>query len=203
MKLGIYAGTFDPVHNGHVEFARRAIATANLDRVMMVAEKMPYRKKPIASWDHRQAMLERATEDIEQVDHNYQFANELAHQHTMADMLQVAAKHYGKDSEIWFLVGSDVYEHMHQWRGIVDTDQYGGFVVALRDDHTHDWLQAQHDKLVQKGINPQYELVQSNKTRISSSGIRTAIGAGNPVDTLPQNVLEYATTHNLYASPTQ
>lgn len=200
MNIGIYAGTFDPVHNGHVEFARRAIQAAHLDRVIMVAEKMPYRKKPIASWDHRQAMLERATEGIEQVGHDYQFANELAHQHTMADMLKIAVKHYGSESQIWFLVGSDVYEHMHQWQGIVDADQYGGFVVALRDDHTHDWLKSQHDKLEQKGINPHYELVESNHTRISSSSIRNAIAAGSSVDTLPQNVLNYALRHNLYGT---
>ncbi|MCA9309512.1 nicotinate-nicotinamide nucleotide adenylyltransferase [Candidatus Saccharibacteria bacterium] len=203
MRIGIYAGTFDPVHNGHIEFARKAIEVADLDTVIMVAEKMPYRKKPVASWDHRQAMLERATEDIGQVDHDYQFANELAHQHTMADMLHVAAKHYTDNPEIWFLVGSDVYEHMHQWQGIVDARQYGGFVVALRDDHTHDWLKSQHDKLVQKGINPHYELVQSDKTRISSSRIREAIGDDNSVDTLPKNVLDYAVAHKLYARTTQ
>lgn len=203
MRIGIYAGTFDPVHNGHIEFARRAIEVVGLDRVIMVAEKMPYRKKPVASWDHRQAMLERATEDIQQVDHNYQFVNELAHQHTMADMLQVAAKHYTDNPEVWFLVDSDVYEHMHQWQGIVDADQYGGFVVALRDDHSHDWLKAQHDKLVQKDINPHYELVQSDKTRISSSGIREAVSRGDSTDALPQKVLEYAVAHKLYTRTTR
>lgn len=200
MKLGIYAGTFDPVHNGHIEFARRAITTANLDRVIMVAEKMPYRKKPVASWDHRQAMLERATEDIEQVDHNYAFANELAHQHTMADMLHVATQHYGADTEIWFLVGSDVYEHMHHWQDIVHADQYGGFVVALRDDHTHDWLKSQYNTLTKRGINPEYMVVESTHKRISSSKIRQAISDGDTVVDLPSGVLDYALAHSLYTS---
>jgi nicotinate-nucleotide adenylyltransferase len=46
MNIGIYAGTFDPVHDGHIAFAKAAISKANLDKVVIVAEKEPYRKKP-------------------------------------------------------------------------------------------------------------------------------------------------------------
>ena len=52
MKIGIYAGTFDPIHLGHINFAISAVRTTDLDKVVIVAEKNPYRKKPFASWDN-------------------------------------------------------------------------------------------------------------------------------------------------------
>lgn len=200
MKIGIYAGTFDPVHDGHIAFAKQAIQQAGLDRVVLVAEKSPYRKKPEASWDHRQAMIERATDTIDAVDHDYAFANGLAQQHTMKNMLEVAERHYGRGTEVWFLVGSDIYEHMHQWHDLVSSDGYGGFVVALRDDHTHDWLEAQHQKLEKLGRRPHSIVLESAHRRIRSSAIREKVSVGKTVESVDAKVNEYIQTHGLYTS---
>ncbi len=194
MKIGIYAGTFDPIHNGHIEFATSAITQAHLDRIIIVAEKDPYRKEPHASWDHRQAMIERATGGVEQVDHDYQFANTLAHQHTMQDMLTNARKHYGKDAEIWFLVGSDVFEHMGEWRNVVNSSSYGGFVVALKEDHTVEWLQAKKSQLQTQGVSINIKIVFHEKSDVSSSEIRN----GKKIKNVDTSVLTYIKEHHLY-----
>lgn len=198
MKIGIYAGTFDPIHNGHLEFAKQALVEAGLDRVIIVAEKSPYRKKPEASWDHRQAMIERATKDTLNVDHDYEFANQLAQQHTMTDMLATAKKHYGGEAQIWFLVGSDIYEHMHQWHDMVGNESYSGFIVALRDDHTHDWLEQQHQRLEKLGRRPNAIVLESQHRRISSSAIREAASKGEATSTTPNQVGDYILRHRLY-----
>lgn len=200
MKIGIYAGTFDPIHNGHIAFAEQALREAGLDRVIMVAEKTPYRKQPAASWDHRQAMIERATEATDNVDHDYAFANELSQQHTMVDMLGLAKKHYGTGAEIWFLVGSDIYEHMHQWHDMVDNEAYGGFIVALRDDHTHDWLEQRHQQLERLGRRPNAIVLESKHRRITSSSVRLAASQNVAVDTTPAQVNAYILEHHLYGA---
>lgn len=199
MKIGIYAGTFDPVHNGHLEFAKAAANQAGLRKVVIVAEKEPYRKKPHASWDHRQAMISRATEDIPQVDHDYRFASKLAHKYTMQNMIEVAEAHYGSEPEFWFLVGSDIFEHMYQWKNLIKEDQYGGFIVALRDDHTLSWLKSKQEFLSKHGIPVKTELVQNTHPHISSSKIREQIKQ-NAVEiaTLPKSVAEYIFNHKLY-----
>lgn len=199
MKIGIYAGTFDPIHNGHIGFALEAVKSGSLDRIIIVAEKEPYRKKPEASWDHRQAMIERATESTQQVDHDYNFANQLAHKHTMRDMLDVSQKHYGENNEYWFLVGSDIFEHMSQWRDILSDNEYGGFIVALRDDHTSDWLSQKIDKLKQTIPTGSHIVLESTHPRISSSAIRQDIKNQKPVDDVPKQVLSYASEHQLYS----
>jgi nicotinate-nucleotide adenylyltransferase len=196
VKIGIYAGTFDPIHNGHIEFAKSAVEQDHLDRVIVVAEKEPYRKKPHALWDHRQAMIERATESIPQVDHDYEFAAHLSHQHTMKDMLKKAADHYGAEHEFWFLVGSDVFEHMHQWHDLIKSHEYGGFVVALRDDHTHEWLEERKQQLSELAVS--IIVIDNNHPHVSSSKIRTDSKNGLVLATVSKNVADYIQKHQLY-----
>lgn len=200
MKIGIFAGTFDPIHNGHIAFAQTAVAEAALQKVIVVAEKNPYRKRPHVSWDHRQAMIERAVTDIDAADHDYAFANQLAKQHTMLNVLEVAQKHYGEENEFWFLVGSDTFEHMHKWQDIVAKHMYGGFVVALRREHTTQWLEQRMDQLKSSGLDFHYVVVSNMYHETNSSAIRAALTQKNTEVDLPESVAKYIETHELYLS---
>lgn len=198
MRIGIYAGTFDPIHNGHLQFAQKAIERVGLDKVIIIAEKLPYRKKPHASWDHRQAMIERATTSEKNIDHDYSFATALAHQHTLQDMVTVSAKHYGTTHEYWFLVGSDVFEHMSQWKSLAHHSEYGGFIVALRDDHTEQWITEQRLKMHHKNFNPEVTIIDSPHPHVSSSDIRKEVGQHLRPLQITDPVYTYIISHNLY-----
>ena len=198
MKIGIYAGTFDPIHNGHINFAKNAVKFTALDKVVIVAEKNPYRKKPHATWDHRQAMIERATENIVEADHDYEFSNKLSHQFTMQNMLQGARDHYGVDHEFWFLVGSDIFEHIQRWQNIVKEHEYGGFIVALRDNHTQAWLNDKIAYLRLSGFNINVQLIVNHKPHISSRLIREQLLGHNLPNELSPRVYEYMLQHSLY-----
>lgn len=198
MRIGIYAGTFDPIHDGHVEFAQAALKLGNLEKIIVVAEKEPYRKQPFASWDHRQAMIERATEELEDVDHNYNFANQLAKKHTLKDMLAVAKKHYGDNIETWFLVGSDIFEHFHKWEDVVDSKQYGGFLVALKNDQNEDWLKEKISNLSTQNKHIHAIVIPHSRPYASSSNIRIAIKSKQVPNNLAKNVYKYVKAHQLY-----
>ena len=60
VRIGIYSGTFDPVHIGHITFALQAMKTARLDQIVFLPERMPRRKQSAEHYGHRAAMLERA-----------------------------------------------------------------------------------------------------------------------------------------------
>ncbi len=199
MKVGIYAGTFDPIHRGHINFAMTAIKEAELGRVVIVAEKEPYRKKPQASWDHRQAMIERATEQIESVDHDYAFAAQLSKQHTLFNMLRAAESHYGQANEYWLLVGSDILTHMHTWDGIKGDHGFAGVVVALRDDHTKQWVDQRIEEFAAHDIWLDVIVIEGRHPHVSSSIIRQEIAAG-VVDTknISAAVARYIFKHHLY-----
>lgn len=198
MKIGIFAGTFDPIHLGHTRFAAAAVQQGHLDKVMIVAEKNPYRKQPVAGWDHRQAMIERATEVLSEADHDYSFSNQLAYQHTMQNMLRTARAHYGNEHEYWFLVGSDIFEHMKRWHDIAKQHEYGGFIVMLRDDHTDEWLNEKMQELADEGNQVKVVLVANSYPHISSRKIRDAIAAGDVPGDIDDTVYRYITEHRLY-----
>jgi nicotinate-nucleotide adenylyltransferase len=63
MRLGLFGGTFDPVHNGHLQLARRAAQEFELDEVLFIPAFIPPHKKsqPLAAFEHRYAMLALAT----------------------------------------------------------------------------------------------------------------------------------------------
>lgn len=198
MKIGIFAGTFDPVHNGHISFAQKAVDEAGLDKVVIVAEKNPYRKKPHAQWDHRQSMIEHATESDLFADHDYEFSNQLAHKHTMIDFLNIARKHYGNDNEFWFLVGADTFEHMHKWRDVAATHMYGGFVVALRDEQTIEWLESKIASLRKIGMHVGYKVVSNMYGAASSSRVRAQIQKSEIAPDISPGVASYIKVHKLY-----
>src|SRR5438270_13558590 len=59
-RIGIYAGTFDPVHAGHIGFALQAAQQARLDKLYFLPERRPRDKRGVEHFGHRVAMLRRA-----------------------------------------------------------------------------------------------------------------------------------------------
>jgi nicotinate-nucleotide adenylyltransferase len=59
-RIGIYSGTFDPVHSGHISFALQSLKAAKLDKVYFLPERRPRNKQQVEHFGHRVAMLKRA-----------------------------------------------------------------------------------------------------------------------------------------------
>jgi nicotinic acid mononucleotide adenylyltransferase len=143
-------------------------------------------------------MIERATVDIAEADHDYAFSNQLAHQYTLNNMLQSARRHYGDEHEFWFLVGSDIFEHMNRWEDVALQHEYGGFIVMLRDDHTRAWLDHKRTELVAVGMPTRVELIVNSNPHVSSRTIREAVKLDGLVGELAPEVCTYIKEHRLY-----
>ena len=84
MRIGIYAGTFDPVHIGRVTFALQSLEAAKLDEVYFLPERRPRGKATPEHFGHRVGMLKRALEPherlrvLELVDVNFSVEKDIA-----------------------------------------------------------------------------------------------------------------------------
>jgi nicotinate-nucleotide adenylyltransferase len=109
-RIGIYAGTFDPVHNGHITFALQSLSAAKLDTVYFLPERRPREKQNVEHFAHRVAMLKAALKPypefkvLELVDVSFSVERTLPKLETLFPK-----------SNLIFLVGSDVAKNLPAW----------------------------------------------------------------------------------------
>lgn len=192
-RIGIYSGTFDPVHAGHLSFALQALAEARLDAVYFLPERRPRGKTGIEHFGHRAAMLKRATRPyrklrvLELEDVSF----------TVATTLPRLQKKFPK-AQLVFLVGSDVTAHLPQWNNIGQLLKQTELVVGVRA--------ADDPVLVQESIErwPAQPLgttvIKSSAPAVSSRKIREALRRREYVPGLLRSVERYSNRNWLYVS---
>jgi len=120
-RAAIYGGTFDPVHNGHLEVARGVLKLFELDEVLFVPACVPPHKVGISSAFHRFAMLALATEeepqlrlstiDLDNPDRPY-----------AVDSVERMQSEIGSTCRLFFMIGADSWSEIttwHEWQRLL------------------------------------------------------------------------------------
>ena len=130
-KLGVFGGTFDPPHEGHLALAVWAREELGLDRVLFVpVGAPPHKRAPRTSGAHRLALTRLAVRG------NPAFAVEPMEvrrrgpSYTVDTLRSLAVRHPG--AELWLLVGADMYATMNTWREIGAIAHLAVIAVAAR-----------------------------------------------------------------------
>lgn len=190
-RIGIYSGTFDPVHTGHVTFALQAVEAADLDKVYFMPEREPRQKVGVTHYGHRYAMLQRVVRPhahlavLDTTDKYFSVAR------TLPRLQQLFPK-----SEIILLLGSDVTQFLHTWQHIDTLAKSVSFCVGLRigserTDVEHAFM---HLGVSAKDIT----MVESYAADITSSKVRDALRSRRTVRGLLMSVYKYAQKEWLY-----
>jgi nicotinate-nucleotide adenylyltransferase len=129
-KIGLFAGTFDPVHDGHIGFALAALAHCQLDKVVFLPEPAPRGKQQVTPIEKRVDMLRLAT-----LPHSSLRVHALADQQfTVKGTLPQLQQLYGDD--LLLLVGSDIARHMPYWPDAPELFKVLSIAVAQRRGDT-------------------------------------------------------------------
>jgi nicotinate-nucleotide adenylyltransferase len=164
MKIGILAGTFDPIHIGHLKFIDAAMVRFQIDKVLLMPEKQPRGKAQVTSFTNRIAMIRKAAANNRQLqafDTGEKFF-------TLQKTLPIIEKKY-RDASLVIMVGSDVARNLASWPGIDKLSTNVSFIVALRSGDSE---MSVRDQLSQPAIKPRVSYVNSPEPRIAASLIR-------------------------------
>ena len=116
MRIGIYGGSFNPVHLGHVGIARRAIADLGLDRLIVVpANVSPFKTEEPMPWD-RVAMVQAVFRDLERTVVDLREIARGGVSYAIDTVRQIAAENPG--AELFFVIGEDSVEGLPRWKDI-------------------------------------------------------------------------------------
>lgn len=190
-RIGIYAGTFDPVHVGHITFALQAFKAAHLDMVYFMPEREPRYKTGVEHYGHRYAMLRRAVRP-----HLHLAVLDTTDKHfSVGRTLPRLQQEFG-DAELVFLMGSDVAEHLPTWAHIDQLVAQVSFCVGLRHGTDRKHIE---DICTRLAVPPnRLTFIDSFAADISSSKVREAIRAKRIVRGVLASVYRYAQREWLY-----
>jgi len=115
MKIAVFGGTFDPVHNGHLTIAREAIEQMAFNRVLFVPAGLPYKKeRKITSIAYRLAMLRIALGNDKKFVIDLTNANEGKPSYTF-ELIEALKKKYPRGTEFHLLIGTDNLLQFPEW----------------------------------------------------------------------------------------
>jgi nicotinate-nucleotide adenylyltransferase len=183
LRLGLYGGSFDPVHHGHLILARQALEDLSLDRVVFIpAVESPFKPNQSgASAADRLAMVQLAVQgepafmvdpiEIEREAPSYTI-----------DTARSYRARYPHDT-LFFLVGEDHLEALPKWNEFEELIHLVQFAILSRSDLP---------------LKVEYPVVR-RRFDLSSTEIRNRVANDLPISYLvPENVLDYIQERNLY-----
>ncbi len=188
--IGVFGGTFDPVHNAHLDIAHAAIKAAELDSVLFVVSARPPHKESetVATPQQRLAMVELELGNEPQLD-PCSLEIERPGPSYMADTLDQLQEHY-PDAQLYLIIGEDSLIDLPQWKDPERILERANLLVVPRPGL---------DDLIPESLKGHFIMLPFEEMVVSSTDIRRRIAAGEPTDDcLPQSVRTYIQREGIY-----
>ena len=197
-RIGIYGGTFNPPHIGHLQAAKQAITSLKLDRLLLIPDRIaPHKEIPSGSPTPQQRMdmlriaaknspgLEVSDIELrrEGVSYTYLTVGELKKQYP--------------DSQLVLLMGTDMFLSFHTWKNpekILENASLGVFCRGEKGEQAA--IEARKAEMEAEGAC--VELVNNDVIHISSTQMRRLLAFRCAGAFLPEGVLEYIRENKLY-----
>lgn len=201
MDIGIYGGTFDPVHRGHVRLLQCAAEACGLDRTIILPDRIPPHKqsKDLVSGEDRLEMCRRAFADTPRTEISDW---EIRQEGLSYSVLTLEHFHglYPED-RLWFIMGSDMLTSFSKWYRYEEILCLAGLVCMSRYDDCGDSeeLEAAAEELRAKG--GEVRLVRAQAIEVSSSRLRQMLARGEDcTGLLDEGVMDYIKQKGLYGT---
>ena len=198
MKIGIYGGTFNPIHTGHIHAAKQAVQILGLDKLLMIPDRIaPHKQIPSGSPtpEQRLEMLQLAVagepgikvSDIE-----------LKREGPSYTYLTVEAlREEYPDAELYLLMGTDMFLSFHSWRNPQRITAHATLAVMYRGEKGEsERIEARKAEMEAAGVR--VALVKNGTIPISSTQLRRLLAFRCASEFLPNGVAAYIREKGLY-----
>jgi nicotinate-nucleotide adenylyltransferase len=187
MRLALFGGTFDPIHNAHVTVAREAADQFQLDHVWFIPAAHPPHKaaQSSASYEDRYRMTELAC----QADPRF-LASRLEEGEQKSYTIDTIEKVRAKVENPYFIIGADAFAEITTWHRWQDLLRLTEFIVVTRPGHHYT-----------APPGARVHRLDTVALPVSSSEIRRRLAAGQIPSQLPSAVAAYIAEKGLYHFP--
>ena len=213
--VGIYGGTFDPVHFGHLRIAEELVEILHLSELRFLPAGQPrLRHQPLASSFHRSLMLREAIRDNDKFLLDDREVNRVGESYSVESLYELKNEFKGKQIALCFILGMDAFLKLpdwYQWRelfelchlvvvnrpGHVAVIDQKGLPPELRIECLHRWTD--NAKKLQTISSGYVFTAATTLLDISATAIRGCIAKGKSARyLLPEQVLDYIRVHHIY-----
>jgi nicotinate-nucleotide adenylyltransferase len=193
-RIGVFGGTFDPVHNGHVLPVARAAELFALESVIWVPARIsPHKGAPPTDARHRVAMLGLAIQGRPDWSLSFEELDREAPSYTV-DTLRALSARFLRD-ELWLLMGTDALMGLERWKEPEEIVRLARIAAFHREPFVGGRLRLPRIA----GLENRLEVFDGGSFKISSTELRDGLARGeSPAGRVPEPVGEYVTKHRLY-----
>jgi nicotinate-nucleotide adenylyltransferase len=194
VRIGIFGGTFDPVHEGHVNPVARATEHFGLAHVLWVPARLsPHKGAPPTDARHRVAMVALALAGRPEWTVAFDELDREPPSYTV-DTLRALSARFLRD-ELWLLMGTDALASFGRWKDPEEIVRLARVAAFHREPFVGGRLRVPPVE----GLENRLEVFDGGSFRISSTELRDDLARGeSPAGRVPEPVAEYITKHRLY-----
>ncbi|MBE9200838.1 MULTISPECIES: nicotinate (nicotinamide) nucleotide adenylyltransferase [unclassified Nodularia (in: cyanobacteria)] len=206
-QIGIFGGTFDPIHWGHLLVAQTALDQVPLEKIIWVPSLNPPYKKAVL-WEHRWEMLKLAITDNQAFTVSLVEAKRSGTSYAINTLMDLSSC-YANTHWYWIL-GLDAFKTLPRWYRGNELAQMCDWLIAPRLLGGETIAQSElickqvEQELRERSLSIRWQLLNIPLVGISSSLVRQLCREGQSIRYLvPESVRSYITTHSLYSGKSE
>jgi nicotinate-nucleotide adenylyltransferase len=192
-RIGVFGGTFDPIHVGHLVAAVNARNALSLDRVILMVANVPWQKagsRAVTGAEERFALVQAAVGDVPGLEAGRLEIDRGGESYTADTLIEL--NEVMPDAELFLIVGWDVASELASWGGMDDLQRLATLVIVNRPGAGRPSGLDDDGWRVTEVTVPNLE--------ISSTDLRARAREGRPLDYLvPEAAVHFLRSHGLYA----
>ena len=192
-KIGVFGGTFDPVHYGHIYLARQAADECSLDSIIVVPAKMqPFKlDRALTQGEHRFNMLKLAFPGDEAISVSDIELKKNGISYTIDTLREIKSLHSG--ANISFILGADAFLNIEKWKCPEELIQDYSFIIGARPG-----IEPELGAFISR-LQISAAAINNRQVAVSSTEIKRMLESGESLSgMIPKEVERYIRENGLY-----